>query len=224
MKEKPILFKTLMVQAILDGQKTQTRRPITKHRSGPCGSALKKDLNWDVIYPNNPLGIKVPHKDEVTVHRVYPLCEKGSHLWVKEAYKPILKDVRDSGSYARMATVLDYYVYKADKLPHIAKLIKWKPSIFMPREASRITLEVLDIRVERLQDITEEDAKAEGVGHGWQMNAGWPDYLHIKNRICSLTQDTAAMSFGTLWESINGKGSWDQNPWVWVITFKRTKS
>jgi hypothetical protein len=91
----------------------------------------------------------------------------------------------------------------------------------MPRWASRINLEITDARVERLNDITEEDCIAEGVGHGFQMNAGYPDYQHIKNGACELTQDTAYASFWSLWDSINGKKHpWSSNPWVWVVVFK----
>lgn len=105
------------------------------------------------------------------------------------------------------------------------------PSIHMPRWASRINLEVLDVKVERVQDITEEDAIAEGVRHGFQMNGGWPDYQHIKNGVCELTQDSAKMSFASLWDSVNGEPrkdgvdiSWKANPWVWVIEFRRCET
>jgi len=102
------------------------------------------------------------------------------------------------------------------------KLVGWIPSIHMFRWASRITLEVVSVRVERLQEISEEDAKAEGVGHGFQLNGGWPDYQHIKGGVCELTQDTARMSFATLWDSINGKKHpWESNPWVWVVEFRK---
>jgi hypothetical protein len=101
---------------------------------------------------------------------------------------------------------------------------KWRPSIFMPRWASRDTLEIVELRAQRVQEITEADAVAEGVGFGFQMNAGWPDYQHINKRgVCTLTQDTAEMSYATLWDSINavrGRG-WDRNPFCWVISFKR---
>ena len=109
-----------------------------------------------------------------------------------------------------------YHFETTDEIP-----TKWRPSIFMPKAASRITLEITDIRLDRLLAISEEDAIAEGIGHGFQMNTGWPDYLHIKNGVCELTQDTAIMSFASLWEKINGKGSWKKNPWVWVVKFSK---
>ncbi len=90
----------------------------------------------------------------------------------------------------------------------------WKPSIFMPRAASRILLEVTDVRVERLQEIGEADAKAEGVEP--DVDAGyWKGYIFPG------VYDSAKKSFASLWQSINGLGSWDQNPWVWVVSFKR---
>lgn len=105
--------------------------------------------------------------------------------------------------------------YKADLDSAEAKSMKWRPSIHMPRWASRITLDVVDVRVERLQDISEEDAKAEGceeITPGFYRN-----YLSTDGA----TFYSAAMSFQSLWESINGPDSWDANPWVWVVTFKK---
>jgi len=163
MKSRPILFSTDMVQAILAGKKTQTRR-IVKSRH---------------FLKNCPYG------------------QPGDQLWVRETFKTVEKPIRDSGSGAIMAYDTPEYIYKADKLPHIQKLIKWKPSIFMPREASRITLEITDIRVEKLHNITEEDAIAEGF------------------------KDITA--FGMKWVMLNGGPSWEGNPWVWVIKFKRIK-
>lgn len=93
---------------------------------------------------------------------------------------------------------------------------RWRPSIHMPRVASRITLEIVSVRVERLQDISEEDAIAEGVTADCP---GTPNGLHPPTKDCSLW--SARNSFAHLWDQINGKGSWALNPWVWVVTFKR---
>jgi len=100
----------------------------------------------------------------------------------------------------------------------------WLSSIHMPTEAARTVRRMTDIRVEKLQEISEEDAIAEGVGYGFQMNSGWPDYQHINDDgICTLTQDTAVMSFATLWDSINAKRGygWDVPQWIWVVEFKQ---
>jgi len=100
--------------------------------------------------------------------------------------------------------------------------IKWRPSIHMPEWAARTIVTITDIRAQRVQDISEDDAIAEGVGVGWQMNAGWPDYQHIRNDfVCELTQDTARLSFASLWDSIHGEGSWTKNEWVFAYSFRR---
>jgi hypothetical protein len=183
--ERPILFTTPMVQSILDGRKTQTRRVMKIQPDGRgtrCTNVYFED--W--------------HGRELKC----PYGKIGDVLWVRETWSKT-----DSGHIIYRATNKGFNPI-------------WKPSIFMPKEACRIRLEITNIRVERLQDISEEDAIAEGIGAGFQMNAGWPDYQHIKNGVCSLTQDTAEMSYASLWESINGNGSWSKNPWVWVIEFR----
>jgi len=188
MREFPILFSTPMVQAILAGNKTQTRRII---RPQPDDSGL-----WNGTV------------DETGESKEFKcrFGKIGTILWVRETW-----------NYDPHKNVT--YIYKAQGENQSEK---WKPSIFMPKEACRIRLEITDIRVERLQNISEEDAMAEGVGYGFQMNAEYPDYEHIKNGICILTQDTAEMSFASLWDSINFKrASWKSNPWVWKIEFKK---
>ena len=202
-KERPIIFSTPMVQAILEGRKTQTRRIVTPSRSGSCDTHHKSWLDWDKIYPNNPFGIKVHSKINDTIHRVFPHYNKGDLLWVREAW------CRMDGELFFRASV---------KYP---ETLKWKPSIHMPKAAARIWLQVKDVRVERVKDISESDAISEGVGFGFQMNAGWPDYNNIKDGVCQVTQDTPEMSFATLWDSINGSESWDSNPWVWVVEFEK---
>ena len=147
-----------------------------------------------------------------------PFRRAGDIIWVKErwAYGS------DSLPYIFFAGYPDNIPAGIENIADIKEL-KWKSSRFMPFAAHRIELHLLSISVERLHDISEEDAIQEGVGHGFQMNAGWPDYLHIKDGICTLTQDTAEMSYATLWDSIHGEGAWHLNPWVWVLKFIRTK-
>ena len=177
MKERPILYQPEMVRATLDDRKSMTRRVI-KPQPGAVLSRIENTNLW-----------------------TYTLCERewkcpygilGDRLWVREIWARV-KDRGDNGLGI---------VYRATTE---RKIRKWKPSIFMPYHCRRINLEITNIRVERVQDISEEDAIAEGIGHGFQMNAGWPDYRHIRNGICDLTQDTARMSFATLWDSINAK-------------------
>ena len=180
-KERPVLFKGEMVRAILEGQKTQTRRivkppwKIVVHDNGQAltGNGWLSELD-------NPYG------------------QSGDRLWVRETFAIHPED----GSK----------IYRADRGGDYQGAaqgdFKWKPSIFMPRWASRLTLEIVRVRVERLQDISEEDAKAEGVDAcRWcEMKDGSPCYTE---------------TYKELWTQINGCDSWDKNPWVFVIGFKR---
>ena len=170
-KQKPILFSTEMVRAILDRRKTQTRRILKEIKNEGC-----------------------------------PYGKIGDRLWVREPFCDA-----DPAYFDKKGNLVQY-AYKADNYP--IGTFKWKPSIFMPKKASRITLEITNIRVERLNDISEQDAIAEGVEECDDKYHDDCQYGSIGN-ICS---------YKTLWESINGQGSWGQNPWVWVIEFKRVES
>lgn len=228
MKEKPILFSTEMIKSLLNGTKTQTRRickpqPIYDHESGRLfiGNVMF-DIHdkWDI-----PMCLKDNAR-----------WEAGDVLWVRETFyayghwtrirTTLINSVKTEHHFHDL-TLSSNKIYMYEDHPPETVLKRWglgyhkRPSIFMPKEACRIRLEITDIRVERLQEISEEDAIAEGVGYGFQMNVGWPDYEHIVNGVCTLTQDTARMSYASLWDKINGKGSWKLNPWIWAITFKR---
>lgn len=127
-----------------------------------------------------------------------PYGQPGDRLWVRETFR----------SKQQCGETIDW-TYRADCPALTEYLFPWKPSIYMPRRASRITLEIMSVRGERLQDISEEDAKAEG--------CEWSQW--------SFPNSTrpGKSAYRALWESINGPGSWDQNPWVWVIEFKEVK-
>ena len=176
MKYIPILFSTPMVQAILDGRKTQTRR------------TLKMPPKNITITENGFEGES---------GRIYkcPYGKAGDILWVRETWK----DSPKQATWQR-------YSYKADYNSHLAELGKWNPSIHMPKSACRIFLKVKSVRVERLQDISEEDAKAEGAD---DVNCG----VYGTTRY--------ADGFYSIWNKINGSKSWDENPLVWVIEFER---
>jgi hypothetical protein len=218
MKSRPILFSAPMVRALLDGSKTQTRRVVSKN-----DAALLEFLAEDT----DQLGQKI----EAGVIRVwcddYP--EEGSdllknrygtvgdQLWVRETW--YCDDFRvQRGPYLKPddldVTIQDgTLVYAADGLtPYEAEQPVWKPSIHMPRWVSRITLEITSVRVERLQDISEADAAAEG----------WTRQSERSNDP-EVHQDAARDWYSDLWEQINGAGSWALNPWVWVIEFKKVK-
>jgi len=169
MKERPILFSTAMVQAILDGRKTMTRRAV-KCKLHECFNGF---ANTPKEVFNCPYG------------------QPGDILWVREKFTP------DRGGY----------FYAADN--HLTQILNWKPSIHMPKAAARIWLQVEAVRVERLQDITEADAEGEGA----------------KTVFCQYVNDTQGYhsyveGFRKIWQSINGPESWEQNPWVWVVSFK----
>ena len=219
MIENHIIFSGPMVRAILAGTKTQTRRVV---------KVAAKNLVFDLVkaWKDGPrpfntgeyLHVPFRHKDEDWSHdtseRVFcPYGQPGDRLWVKETHKPHF-DAK------KLWTCVKYKADGAMVKPTLwtenegfqwearDKERKWTHSIFMPRFASRITLEITGVRVERLQDISEEDAKAEG---------------------CARTEDehgiySATVDYCELWESINGAGSWALNPWVWVIKFRRVES
>lgn len=187
-KERPILFSAPMVRAILEGRKTQTRRIMR-----PIKTSGK--IVWQPIVLEGYAGFVDEHGQPAKC----PYGEPGHRLWVRESF---------FWDGPRIA-------YRADHEGYAPKDTPWKPSIYMPRAASRILLEIADVRAERLQDISEEDAKAEGV---FQSGFGfYRDYVCNNNSACG----TARQSFETLWRSINGHESWQQNPFVFQITFKR---
>lgn len=217
-KEKPILFSTLMVKAILEGRKNQTRRVLKLRKGDTIGNI--SDSTGVIEYI-----ICGPDGDEVPMEFVSPYGVWGDRLWIREGFATEQKFDDKPMSFFDNASDVPIW-YKADDIDYKNDYVprgKWRPSIFIPRWASRINLEVTDVIIQRLQDISEDDAIAEGVGFGWQMNAGWPDYKHIKDRVCTMTQDTAKASYATLWNSINTKRgySWESNPWVWAVNFKK---
>ena len=201
-KERPILFSGPMVRAILDGRKTQTRR-IVKFvqfdRSDTPG--------YDWHFRGTAKGTKRSSLWQDMRHeQILSMCpygKPGDRLWVRETHCKY-----GSG-----------YIYRAEYGTHtpISDGIggPWKPSIHMPRVASRITVEITSVRVERLQDITEADAMTEGV-----------ERIYLSPReingmqVHPLTSSYFA-AFMELWRSINGPESWAANPWVWVVEFRR---
>lgn len=193
MKEHPILFSAPMVCAILEGRKTQTRR-VAKAPE-------------DARHDRGGLAWYSPMQGQDT--GIYPKYQPGDRLWVRETWTN-----DPEGGFAYRATVdpnwLDLY----------SKGLSWRPSIHMPRWASRITLEVESVRVERLQDISEADARAEGV------NKGVFEY-DCPARTCGKfwSEQTYRNGFNILWDDINAKRGfgWGVNPWVWVVGFKRVE-
>lgn len=202
MKERPILMSAPNIKPILADLKTHTRR-IVKHNLTQLGDGH--------FYAFDHRGINYRVNTRATTVRAWanllqfcPYGQPGDRLWVKETF-----GITESAPYAD-GQVDEVAIYRADGWNDDTGHFKWKPSIFMPRKFSRILLEITAVRVERLQDISEEDAIAEGVliSDEWTGCADDLDGSYVKAYRC-------------LWETINGAGSWDKNPWVWVISFKK---
>lgn len=217
-KERPILFNAEMVRAILAGRKTQTRRAVK-------GMALE----WLEDSKFIPEYVASPDND------MCPNGKIGDQIWVRETFQGPLIDELESERCAEHGIQQyekpEFCAYRAtDKLDAIdldGNDIGWKPSIHMPRWASRIQLEIVNIRLERLNEISEDDAEAEGIEGINQPTGGddyqdyWRDYGVNKKEADGwpwFTGDPIA-SFKSLWNSIYK--NWDSNPWVWVIEFKR---
>jgi len=213
MKSRPILFSAPMIRALVAGTKTQTRRIVKRP------PALRADDPMCIEWVENwkQYAAKVLRGDN---HALAPCNDTygqpGDRLWVRETwqawdktsheydeYEPWSRERRGNLTFSQYHAergMPDAIEYEADS----ASTGPWNPSIHMPRWASRITLGITGIRCERLNEISEEDAKDEGV-------VGFKGNPH----------PTAVDAYCNLWESINGPGSWDANPWVWVISFKQ---
>jgi len=235
MKERPILFSATMVKAILGGRKSQTRR-VVKHgqvfRLVPGGDLSREErqavyaspFQWDHANPVHP-----------TVDELLSCCPfgvPGDRLWVREAFQHTT-DARGAAVMVYAADDSANYLLAKDggdgDLCGVGKMVdesqwckikRWRPSIHMPRWASRITLEVIGVRVERLQEITLADVRAEGI----------PETYGDSNLVASMFPEMPPHEWDNmrfdeqwklLWESINGPGSWSTNQWVWVVEFKR---
>ena len=239
MKERPILFSAPMVRAILEGRKTQTRRVVKPdivqaiefmggcedHEDGPfpfvgLQYATRQNDNkrmmpaeW-LIYCT-----EYPEEGAVPVGQVYGAI--GDQLWVRESWNAYSVHEVDNGIFEAG--------YPYSKIPKVRPLNAeilysadghegpWRPSIHMPSWASRIQLEITGIRVERLQDISEEDAIAEGI------DAALCAELTTKTPWVGMCAPVAVHAYAALWESINGPGSWAANPWVWCVEFRRIR-
>lgn len=237
MKERPILFSAPMVRAILDGKKTQTRRIIQSPAKGMQKSGatvIKYRPPGDPWYKDHVFSMRSRHGvwGDYTQERFLQFCpqgQPGDRLWVKETWGVRIShscamDACDCAdvvvTYAaggdgdvRFVSEYDIGAHPSGEqwlLPKAALAGKNVSPLFMPRWASRITLEVTSVRAERLHDITEEDAKAEGV------DAIGINAIPRNGTLCYRDD------FAQIWDIINGKrASWALNPWVWVIEFRR---
>ena len=217
MKERPIIFSAPMVRAILSGTKTQTRR-LWK---------LPRGCDWYAEMGGEREGWFVDHGAPWWLHATECRCPygvPGDRLWVREAFSgPHSVDGLPPSEWNPCAWNCPIW-YWADGNPIQGDWTRPRPSIHMPRWASRILLEVTGVRVERIQDISEADAQAEGIvsrriGTG-DARTGCRDAFGLA---CddSVWASSTIQAYGALWESINGPDSWSANPWVWVVEFKR---
>ncbi|ECG8609927.1 hypothetical protein FNH48_21145 [Salmonella enterica subsp. salamae] len=206
MKERRMIFNGEMVRAILDGRKTQTRRIMKNQPAGdyPETPALIRNVGtgfqWHGLY------------GESSIFNC-PLGSIGERIWVRETFR-VHSRATDVATLVYRASVRNSWTEQTHRVPVAvcnkpATPEKWTPSIHMPRWASRLLLEITDVRVERLNAISEEDAQAEGV----------------QLACYEITPPEAAyrVGFGEVWRGIYGEESWAANPWVWVIEFKRVE-
>lgn len=257
MKEIPILFSTEMVQALMDGRKTQTRRMVSPQpdENGASYMPVAPCLEWEQIYKQEwkPWNWTTDEGQDIMKHS--PYGKPGDMLWVRESWRVKSwwpEDGELSVSYAtgdgadmtlydleedifnrlweQSCNDLEKAGYHVDEDENYTGYkdtdLRLRPSIHMPKEAARIWLRVTDVRIERLNDISEDDARSEGIlSHKDEFNRiRYKDYLADGSGYGDPQTDypTVGMpicSFYTLWES-NGRDSWNANPWVWVVSFE----
>lgn len=211
MKERGMIFNAEMVRALLDGRKTQTRRPIKWKQTRFTEIGERED------------GSKWPWSEDAEracdFWHPCPFGAVGDRIWVRETWARYNID-QNSHDIAYRATTPEDWPEEG----------RWRPSIHMPRWASRILLEITDVRVERLNAISPEDAESEGLERtnftGFGDEPGLPSYPEPDVYFDPLKKqwkEYPPEAFAGLWESIYGEGSWKANPWVWVISFKRVE-
>lgn len=224
MAEKPILFSAPMVRALLAGTKTQTRR-VVKPVGGDGGFVLMQgdDGSWWPYRSDDGESSfhTVKRKDGIYFDETPQACpygQPGTKLWVRETWA---RDDEDGTLMYRadLGRDMNANAWEQGRLEGVPRY-RWRPSIHMPRWASRITLEVTGVRVERLQDIGEADALAEGVTPKWEPGCSG----RLMEAVGGFGFRPAASAYAELWEQINGQGSWDANPWVWVVEFRRLEA
>jgi hypothetical protein len=225
MTARPILMSGPMVQALLDGTKTQTRRVVTAQNSVLGSGRWPADGLARAFPQTDASKLMLPGEHE-TLHRLYSRYELGDQLWVRETWQyadwtedgePWIRyRADDAVRFVAASTIpeadcdrlVDRWATLSEpanvKIDGLAADRVWRPSIFMPRWASRITLTITDIRVQRLQEISDSDCIAEGIS------------------VAPIARyEISPLEFyHDLWESINGAESWAQNPWVWALTFR----
>ncbi|HZP87542.1 MAG TPA: hypothetical protein VFB54_12040 [Burkholderiales bacterium] len=213
---RPILMSAPMVRALLAGTKSQTRRALKYQPIDIIPMPKAPDREWVILEQREP----EPKGKLIRCRFGVP----GDLLWVRESWQHAPQKYCSCPQPSEASPCDDWsegtgcqsnrgeVIYAADGVT----APRWRPSIHMPRRVSRLTLTITSVRVERLQDISEADAKAEGIER-CEGEDGWKLYGPLGRAIKCLD---ARSSYRSLWEEINGKGSWAANPWVWVIAFR----
>lgn len=238
---RPILFSAPMARALLDGRKTQTRRVAPVQPPQECGiNYMLGNESWLPVAQRTPVrrtfeawgGELFRNRPDAALcgsFEIVPRIQPSDRLWVREAWR---SDTRNDHLKPRDIVPGEPIWYDADGqgrnvADYSVRSEKGRPSIFLPRWASRLTLEVTEVRVERLNDCSEADAVAEGIRRIWgdsdrlkykDCDAG-PNYWTVDIDGASLNAPTAIGVYSMLWDFINGEGAWDTNPWVVVYTF-----
>lgn len=229
MKERGMIFNGEMVRAILEGRKTQTRRPM-KIQPVLNGSFYEVyGAGWSA----NVSSVPVVFGHSLATH--CPFGCVGERIWVRETYR-VHSKAADVATLVYKASEQNSWTEQTHRVPlsvctRRVSPEKWTPAIHMPRWASRILLEITDVRVERLQDISEEGAQREGVHtEVWDQTVAARNYAASDEFFQFWSDDMPHFvemnelyrsSFRSLWESLYGEDSWQANQWVWVIEFKR---
>lgn len=216
MKERPILFSAPMVRAILDGKKTQTRRIVKPQPADHEWIEQNGDGSFSWCLMGKPeCGTGVWEQNEERYPHKCPYGLVSHSLWVRETWRCF------GGREYEYQQEKSSIIYRCDVNPS-DDVAEWRPSIFMPRWASRINLLIKSIRVERLNDISEAGAQAEGVEPFFSTHPsiGRDQTMTTGERISDCEHRA---SFACLWDDIHGDNSWQQNPWVWVVEFEVMK-
>lgn len=200
MVDRPIIFSASMVRALLDGRKTQTRRVLKPQPSGIAQAERIAPKSWRIF----------PESDRCSIDFKAPPYAPGDRLWVRETWCRV-----SDNPMSEIATLAsgDGIAYRATDDDEMSIPPRWRSPIFMPRWASRLTLTVTDVRLQRLQEISEADALAEGI------QPFGPVFSVEKADGFTACGTTARAAFATLWNSLHGPDAWNANPWVAAISF-----
>ncbi|EDN6949719.1 hypothetical protein GUQ16_004263 [Salmonella enterica] len=218
MNERGMIFNGEMVRAILDGRKTQTRRPVKPQPE----LTERSGFSWNGVVFGSGSDDRETNRN--FAHVKCPFGKPGYRIWVRETFR-VHSRASDVATLVYRASVRNSWTEQTHRVPVAvcnkpAIPEKWTPSIHMPRWASRITLEITDVRVERLHNISERDSLREGL---FQLPASGRYCLQPGMQYFGMASSSAKEVYSWLWASIYGEESWAANPWVWVIEFKRVE-